>query len=677
MRPGIFFFVVGPSGAGKDTLIDGARGVLASNPRYSFATRAITRPADAGGEPHEAHTVASFDELERGGGFLISWAAHGLRYGLPAALLDEIRAGRHVVANGSRASIAELSTRVPRLIVVMVSARPEALAQRIAVRGREQGAGASARLQRRVTEQVPRGVQVIQVANDGSIEEGVGRFVAALDGAARELHVVRYPVDTWRDSVAYLPPDSVVGAQDFLRAERVEITAGTHSLRSSVHVTRTEPLLAEDEIGLSRRAFEDLGVPEGARVAIRRMSAPSSRDALRAKLRGAVLDQAQYAALLGDIVEGRYPDSEVGAFLVAATRGLTDDEVVSLARVRASFMTKMRWDEPIVVDKHSIGGIPGSRVTLIVIPLVAAHGLAIPKTSSRAITSAAGTADAMEVLARVDLSADEVRETVRRARGCIAWNGRLNHSALDDVMNTITRPLGIDSNRWSVASILSKKLTAGSTHVIIDLPYGPQAKLATRAEALDFGQLFERVGRSLGLVVEAHATDGSAPIGRGIGPALEVRDVLQVLGNDAGAPHDLREKALDFAGRILSWDPAVATAAAGRARAETLLRSGAALAKFDEIVEAQGRHDSPVRPASITHAVRAKGARRVARIDIAQISEIARRAGAPLDKAAGIDLRARVGDTVADGEAMYLIHASAAAELAQAAAVAALNCGVH
>src|SRR5262249_23726053 len=198
-------------------------------------------------------------------------------------------------------------------------------------------------------------------------------------------------------------------------------------------------------------------------------------------------------------------------------------EVLALARVRLAFAETLRWDEPIVVDKHSMGGIPGSRITMIVVPIVAAHGLAIPKASSRAITSAAGTADAMATIAGGELTVDDVRRVVKEARGCIAWNGRLNHSVVDDVMNAITRPLGIDSNKWSVASILSKKVAAGSTHVIIDLPFGPRAKLRGHAEAEDLGGLFEAIGSALGLVVEAHATEGSHPIGRGVGPALELR----------------------------------------------------------------------------------------------------------------------------------------------------------
>ncbi|MBK6554874.1 MAG: phosphonate metabolism protein/1,5-bisphosphokinase (PRPP-forming) PhnN [Rhodocyclaceae bacterium] len=677
MRPGRFFLVVGPSGVGKDTLIDGARRALAEEPGWVFATRVITRPADAGGERHLAMSDAEFSAAERAGEFLITWSAHGLRYGLPRTLAGDIGAGRHVIANGSRATITQLATRVPRLVVVVVSAPSVALKDRIAGRGRESGDAVTARLGRQVDLVLPDGVERVDVVNDGSVDAGVARFVAAITAADHGLRVVPYPVDTWRERVAYLPADSIIGANDYLGPGRVEIAAAGRSIRASLHVSEAQPALADDEVGLSRQAFEDLGVPAGTRVTLSRSSSPASRDALRAKVKGAVLTEPEYDRLFRDIVEGRYSDAEVAALLVSATRHLGDDEVVALARARSSMMTPVQWDEPIVVDKHSIGGVPGSRITLIVVPIVAAHGLAMPKTSSRAITSAAGTADAMETLARVDLTADEVRATVRRVRGCIAWNGRLNHSALDDVMNAITRPLGIDSNRWSVASILSKKLTAGSTHVIVDLPWGPQAKLRTAEEALELGQLFERVGAALGLVVAAHATDGSAPIGLGVGPALEVRDVLRVLDNDPAAPADLVAKAVAFAGRIIAWDPAVASVDKGRARALELLHSGAAREKFDEIVDAQGRWTSPARPSTLTHRVHAEAARRVGRIDIARISEIARRAGTPVDKKAGVDLAARVGDSLRRGDLLYTIHASTACELDGAASVAARDNGIH
>ena len=487
------------------------------------------------------------------------------------------------------------------------------------------------------------------------------------------MRLRRLPVFAGRAHCAWLPAKGeLVNGFDYLGPGRIEISGAGASIRSDIQVADLPAALAPDEIGLSSEAFAELGLTEGTEVSIRRTPSPESRAALTRKIQGGALTEAQYHTLIRDIVESRYPDGEVAAFLVAATQKLGDDEVVSLARVRTRFAQQISWSDKIVVDKHSMGGIPGSRITLIVVPIVAAHGaFLMPKTSSRAITSAAGTADAMEALADVELTPAELRACVEKARACIAWNGRLNHSVDDDVMNAITRPLGIDSNRWSVASILSKKKTAGSTHVIVDLPYGPRAKLKSQEEAAELAALFETVGRGLGLVVEAFPTDGTRPIGRGIGPALECRDVAWALDNDPQAPADLVAKALFFAGRILAWDPALGSVEAGRARAEELLRSGAARTAFERIVDAQGRHNPPVMPGLLVHTVRAETAGTVAEIDGWAVAGIARRAGAPFDKAAGIDLRRGVGDIVAVGDPLFAIHASASSDLDAARALAA------
>jgi thymidine phosphorylase len=672
LRHGTLFFVVGPSGSGKDSLIDGAKAALEKAGRYVFARRVITRPAGSAGEDHEATTEEEFARRAALGDFLISWNAHDLRYGLPASLLTALESGQNVIANGSRAVIAELAGRVPRLVVVEVVAPPELLAARIAGRGRETGAAIDKRVARNVA-QWPSSVKTVTVRNDATIAAGIERFLAALESSGNTMQLRRIPIFGGRDYCAYLPTNSdVVSAFDYLGSTKLEISAGAASIRTRIQIIDLPDVLGSDALGLSSEAFAELGVPEGSEVTIRRTPSPESRAALTHKIQGGKLSEEQYHTLIRDIVESRYPEGEVAAFLVAATQNLSDDEVVSLARVRTRFTERMTWPDKIVVDKHSMGGIPGSRITLIVVPIVAAHGgFLMPKTSSRAITSAAGTADAMETLANVELGPAELRVCLEQARACIAWNGRLNHSVVDDVMNAITRPLGIDSNRWSVASILSKKFTAGSTHVIVDLPFGKRAKLRTEGDAVELAALFESVGRGLGLTVQAFATDGSKPIGRGIGPALEARDVIWALDNHPDAPADLVEKALFFASRILAWDPSIGSVEAGRARAEKLLRSGAARGAFERIIDAQGRRSPPVMPGRLIHAVHADRAGAIKEIDGWAITEIARRAGAPLDKAAGVDILRNVGDTVAGGEPLFVIHASAQGDLDEAARLAA------
>ncbi|SEJ83232.1 phosphonate metabolism protein/1,5-bisphosphokinase (PRPP-forming) PhnN [Pseudomonas sp. NFR16] len=675
MAQGIFFFVVGPSGAGKDSLIEGARAHLGETGRYVFARRTITRPAGAPGEDHTGVTEDQFRSSVSAGEFLITWEAHGLSYGLSTDLLTALSNGRNVIANGSRKMIRELAGLVPRLVVVEVTASVDVLAARILARGRETALQARARVMRQV-EPLPVDIETLRVSNDGTLAQGITRFMHALANASQRLRLRRVPLATGLDRIAYLPMHSaVLSAADYLGGSKVDLLADGKSLSVQIHGLDSATLLAADEIGLSEEAFAHWNVAEGAEIALRRTPSPASRQALVKKVQGLELGESEYEMLLRDIIEGRYTDGEISAFLVSATRGLSDAEVIALAKVRTRFTPTLHWDRPIVVDKHSMGGVPGSRITLLVVPIVAAHGMAMPKTSSRAITSAAGTADAMEAVARVDLTVEDVQRCVEQAGACIAWNGRLNHSVVDDVMNAITRPLGIDSNRWSVASILSKKLTAGSTHVVVDIPYGPRTKLKTQAQARELGDLFERVGAGLGLTVVAFATDGSRPIGRGIGPSLEVRDVRQVLDNDPLAPQDLRDKAVFFAGQILAWDPAVGNVEAGRELAASLLSSGAARAAFERIIDAQGRK-TPALPGKMTYVVHANAEGWVTELDGWRIGEIARRAGAPLDKTAGIDLLVRQGDSVTEGQVLYVIHGSNAADLESASVLAQMSSGV-
>ena len=574
---GQFFFVVGPSGAGKDSLISGLRPQLDPT-AFVFARRVITRTAQVEAEDHDSCTEAEFLQREQEGQFLITWQAHGLRYGLPASLRDELDRGVHVVANGSRQMIQALQSRVPSLRVIEVTAPVSVLRERLQGRQRESAPDIEARLQRAHLP-LPDGVACHRVMNDLSLEIGISRLKAAL----------------------------------------------LHALDST----------------------------------------PQPQRWLLQKVMGQALSRDAYAQLLPAIIQGQLDLHDVQAFLVACTQSLSEDEVIAIAHARTLLYPRIDWHRPMVVDKHSMGGIPGSRVTMVVVPIVAAYGLLIPKTSSRAITSAAGTADAMEVLARVDLDFDEVRRCVQRTNGCIAWNGKLNHSVLDEAMNAMVKPLGLDSRQWSVASILSKKFTAGATHVVIDIPYAEQGKVKNRSEALALAGLFERVGQAIGLVVKAFATDGGAPIGQGIGPALEVRDVLRVLDNHPDAPADLLNKALFFAGQILALDPQIGDPSAGECEARALLASGAARQSLQAIVAAQGpmpaRHD-PVQQ----RAVRATAAGVVHKIHGDVVSQLARTAGAPRMALAGVDLKKRVGDAVAEGDLLYVIQSTDAQALDRA-----------
>ena len=481
------------------------------------------------------------------------------------------------------------------------------------------------------------------------------------------LKLTRLAIDTWREPVAYLNRACTeCAAESFLGPRKIEVSGGGRAVTCALNLVDDVSLVARDALALSSHAFELLGLREGTPVAVRRAPEPASRPALRARIAGRRLDDAEVDAVVDDMVAGRYTARETAGFLVATAQTLDDEEVIAFTRARAARSARVEWPGGIVVDKHSMGGIPGTRVTMVTVPIVIAQGFTIPKAASRAITSPAGTADAMEVLARVDLDAGEVRRVVGEVGGCIVWNGRLSHSPIDDVMNAVTRPLGIVSDRLSVSSILSKKAALGVTHVVFDIPVGPTAKVASRAEADELARLFTVTARGLGIGVTCEITDGSQPIGRGVGPALEARDVSKVLAGDADAPADLREKSLMLAARVLG----LGGVADPRERAEALLASGRAARAMERVIDAQGRNPDPPAPGRLTREVAARRSGTVAAIDCYRISGIARRAGAPMEKSAGIDLFRMRGDTVEAGEPLYRIHAAEPADLAEAAAYA-------
>jgi thymidine phosphorylase len=391
-------------------------------------------------------------------------------------------------------------------------------------------------------------------------------------------------------------------------------------------------------------------------VTVTPAASPRSLDAVRAKIQGHTLSATEISAIVDDLTHYRYSDMEIAAFLISSASFMTSDELLALTHAMAQAGTQLTWDKPIVVDKHCIGGIPGNRTSMIVVPIVAAHGLTIPKTSSRAITSPAGTADTMEMLARVDLGVEQMKEVVRACHGCLVWGGHVNLSPADDILISVERPLSVDTREQMVASIMSKKLAAGSTHLLIDLPVGPAAKLTSAMEAMRLRKLFEFVGDHFGISVEVVTTDGRQPIGRGIGPLLEAQDVMAVLANDAGAPADLREKSLRLAAHLLEYDPDV-RGGTGYLRARDLLDSGAALNQMQKIIEAQGPSICRSELGTLTADVPAPNDGAVSGIDCLHLNRLARTAGAPIDKGAGIKIFKKLGDRVEKGEPLYRIYA--------------------
>ena len=495
------------------------------------------------------------------------------------------------------------------------------------------------------------------------------------------LSLCRIGIDTYRENIAFLRRDcTAYQAEEFRVLNRVEVFAADGSgrrIRATLNFVEPGKIMDQNALGLSDEAFRQLGLAEGAIVAIEAAAPPASHEALRGKILGRTLNGDELRGIVGDMVAGRYSKMEIAAFLAASANAFTHDEVLGLTRAMIATGTTLRWTgRPgrMVVDKHSIGGIPGNRTSMIVAPIVAAHGLVMPKTSSRAITSPAGTADTMEVLARVELSVEEMQAVVERENACLVWGGHVNLSPADDLFITVERPLAIDSREQMVASILSKKAAAGATHLLLDIPVGPSAKVRSGEDATRLRKLFEYVADAIGLNIEIVMSDGRQPIGRGIGPVLEARDVMAVLRNEADAPADLREKSLLLAGQLLEFDPAL-RGGEGLARAREILFSGQALEKFNAIIARQGRNPDPPQPGELICEVAATSSGAVQAIDCFRLARIARLAGAPIAKGAGIDLLKKCGQSVRSGDILYRIHASLQTDLGFARAHATADNG--
>jgi len=472
------------------------------------------------------------------------------------------------------------------------------------------------------------------------------------------LRLRRVAIDTYRENVAYMHRDcEFYRAEGFQALTKVEISANGNAIFAVLNVVDDEAICGPCELGLSEQAFELIGLEAGTPVRVAQAELPASMDAVRRKIAGERLTLEDYRAITADITASRYSKMEMAAFLVASGQsGLDREEVLSLTRAMTESGDRLDWREPLVVDKHCIGGIPGNRTSMLVVPIVAAHGMVMPKTSSRAITSPAGTADTMEVLCRVDLAPAELHAIVQQEHACLAWGGTAHLAPADDILISVERPLGIDSQGQMIASILSKKLAAGSTHLLVDIPVGPSAKVRHMREALQLRKLFEYTGDRMGIHLEVIITDGAQPVGRGIGPVLEARDVMQVLNNDPAAPADLRQKALRLAGRILEFDPDV-RGGYGYAIARDILDSGRARAKMEAIIAAQGPQPQQFVPGELQHEVCAEADGVVVAIDNYRLAKVARLAGAPMDKEAGVDLLKKLGDPVAKGEPLFRIHA--------------------
>ena len=487
-----------------------------------------------------------------------------------------------------------------------------------------------------------------------------------------KLRARRLGIDTHSEPVIFLHKDCpVCRSEGFTSFNRVSLEAGNRSVVATLYQVKSD-ILAHDEAGLSDAGWTRLELNEGDMVAVHHLTPVESLTHMRGRVFGHALNRKAFQEIISDIVAGRYSAVEISAFVTGcAASPLSLTEIEDLTHAMVDTGDRLHWYPPLIVDKHSVGGLPGNRTTPIIVAIVTSLGLTMPKTSSRAITSPAGTADTMETLAPVDLDAVTIRSVVEREGGCIAWGGAVRLSPADDILIRIERALDIDGEGQMIASVLSKKIAAGATHLVVDMPVGPTAKVRSPGAAASLSRGLTAVAQSFGLKIRILAGDGSQPIGRGMGPALEAKDVLSVLRCERQAPQDLRGRALSLAGAILELSGR-APAGSGEALAASVLDDGRAWAKFQRICEAQGGMRVPP-DSRYRRDLTANSEGILAEIDNRRIARLAKLAGAPQDKAAGIELHVRLGDRIVPGMPLCTVHAEAPGELAYALNYAGAN----
>jgi thymidine phosphorylase len=483
-----------------------------------------------------------------------------------------------------------------------------------------------------------------------------------VDSKVNFLHLRRMHIDTHQEPVIYMRKDChVCRSEGFYAHSRVRITTDKNSIIATVNMI-TNGYLSHEEVGLSESAWKLLDATEGEKAYFNHAKPADSMGSVRGKVYGTPFTDNTSRHIIEDITRGAYSDIQLAAFVTAcAGNRLDTQEIISLTKAMVNAGCQLDWGAEKVMDKHCVGGLPGNRTTPIVVAIVTAAGLIMPKTSSRGITSPAGTADTMETLAPVALSIADMRNVVEQEGGCIAWGGSVSLSPADDILIRVERALDLDSEGQLVASVISKKVAAGSTHALIDLPVGITAKVRNQEYANKLATQLVTTGEALGIEITPLFSDGQQPVGRGIGPALEARDILAVLQNHPHAPQDLRQRSLVIAGKMLEMG-GVAKANNGLERASKILDSGKAWVKFQAICEAQGGMRTPPE-STFKHQVESTKSGIVCYINNRFISKLAKLAGAPSAPAAGIDIHIRLGDIVEVGQALFDLHAETEGEL--------------
>jgi AMP phosphorylase len=403
-------------------------------------------------------------------------------------------------------------------------------------------------------------------------------------------------------------------------------------------------IIKKNEIGLSKEVSSILRLKAGSIIDVNISEVTGVAPLIKKKISGKELKSKELVQIIEAIVNNQVTEAEI-AYFTAAERfsGMSPREIIALTEAMIKTGAKLEFKGDYVADKHCIGGIAGNRTTPILVSICAAAGITVPKTSSRAITSASGTADVIETISNVEIPLGKLKKIVEKVGACLAWGGSLGLAPSDDKIIHIERLLNLDVEPQLLASIMSKKVAAGAKYLLIDIPYGRGAKVSSLTEAKSLGRKFERLAKYFKIKLAVVHTDGSQPIGNGFGPTLEMMDVLAVLENSG--PEDLKQKSLFLSAELMKLCGMKNT----RRKAKEILSSGQALNKFKEIVNAQnGKKDfekrvKSLKKAKIKKTIMVRKSGKITSIDNRGINSLCRILGTPETDGAGTYLHSHVG----------------------------------
>ncbi len=429
-------------------------------------------------------------------------------------------------------------------------------------------------------------------------------------------------------------------------------------------VDLTTDLVQPGEIGLLKDVIEKYPIKEGEIIEIYLAPSPSSLEAIRKKIKGERLSYSEISSIVSDIVNYHLDDIQIAFFIASAfeEEHFSLEEIYYLTKAIAETGERFYLDKDIVADKHSIGGLPNNRTTPIVVSIIASLGYLIPKTSSRAVTSACGTADVIEAIAPVEFNSQKIKEIVNKTNGCLVWGGALKLAPADDRLLKVSYELGIEPHSKMITSIMAKKVAMGATHLVIDMPIGKGTKISYFSDALKIRKIFLAIAKRFNIKTEVVVEEIKDPIvGWGVGPLLEIRDILKILNQDEDRSLYLEGRALKLAGILLELIGA-ARKNQGQQLAKKQLISGDAFNKFQEIIKAQGGKENislkDIKLGKVQKEIKSNKNGFLQEINPLEVNRLVRLLGAPVIKEGGILFKKRVGDSLKEGEPICELYSN-------------------